>query len=369
VPSAPQPFDRPIRVLAIDDDISTLAILEAICKAERMDIATLADSSESLAKVEAVKPDVILLDVVMPVVDGFQVCESLKGNPKTQLIPVVLLTSLESRGHRIRGLQAGCDDFMTKPVQRLELTARVKSLARLRSLTLTLESTVSGLEHFAHVAAHDLKAPLRGIAQLTSWIDEDLGANAPPRVRDSLELLKGRTERMAKLIDAILEYSRAGFVAQATESLDVGALIREIVENQHLPPECKVELGTPMPTLRTQRIQFFQVLSNLIDNAARHGKNESTKILIRHRALEDSDEFEVADNGLGISEADQKRVFDPFWSQSTSGTGIGLALVKKLVEQHGGTIELKSSPGQGTTFTFTWRRGSSESFPPEPEQA
>ena len=247
------------------------------------------------------------------------------------------------------------------------LIARQRGAEALRRRALELARSAAALERsnrelsqFAYVTSHDLKAPLRGIANLAQWIEEDLGDDLPGGVREHLDLLRGRVHRMEKLIDGILEYSRVGRLDQRVEAVDAAALVREVVELLELPESTRVVAEPGLPRLTTARLPLFQVLMNLIANAARHGRRDAALVRVGARRVDGAVEFRVEDNGPGIPERFRERVWGVFQRldarDAVEGTGIGLAIVKKVVEGMGGTVRIGDGEGDtpGARFEFTW---------------
>jgi PAS domain S-box-containing protein len=216
------------------------------------------------------------------------------------------------------------------------------------------------LDEFAYVASHDLKAPLRGIANLAQWIEEDVGDRLGPESTEHLRLLQGRVHRMEALIDGILAYSRAGRILHSPEPVDTGALVREVVEFLALPAEVRIEVPEHMPTIEAERVPLQQVFMNLIGNALKytHTVRPDVRIGIAWRDAGDAVEFAVSDNGPGIAPAYHDRIWGIFQTlaarDKVEGTGIGLSVVKKIVETRGGHDAVESAPDQGATFHFAW---------------
>ncbi|HEX7240815.1 MAG TPA: ATP-binding protein [Longimicrobiaceae bacterium] len=241
---------------------------------------------------------------------------------------------------------------------RREVERRAEELGR---LARALEASNRELDQFAYVASHDLKAPLRGIGNLSQWIEEDLGEGVTPEVREHLELLRGRVARMEGLIDGILQYSRAGRVREKPEETDVGDLLRETVELLALPAGFEVAVGEGMPVLLTERLPLQQVFMNLLGNAAKYaGRPDGRAEVSAREAGEGFWEFAVRDNGPGIAPEYHDRIFGIFQTlqarDKVEGTGIGLSLVKKIVESRGGRVWVESAEGAGSAFRFTWPR-------------
>jgi signal transduction histidine kinase len=215
------------------------------------------------------------------------------------------------------------------------------------------------LERFAYVASHDLRAPLRAIDNLATWIAEDEGEALSATARSYLAKLRGRVRRMETMVEDLLAYSRAGRILHEPVAVDTGALVRDVVEIVAPPPGFTVDVVDPMPVLTTERVPLETIFRNLIGNALKHhDRPEAGTITVtaaRHGAW---CEFVVADNGPGIDPEYHDRVFQLFQTlkprDEVEGSGMGLAIVKKLVESRGGRIWLASASGTGAAFHFTW---------------
>lgn len=221
-----------------------------------------------------------------------------------------------------------------------------------------LAQTNKELETFAYVASHDLKSPLRGIAQLSTWIEEDLAEKEFNEVEKHTVMLRNRIQRMEKLLDDMLIFYRAGKVDGKTTTIDVAHIASELFEIQNTKAGLRLELGDHLPKFETLGTPFEQILRNLLSNALKHHDRDQGVIRIDSKDIDKQFyEFSVSDDGPGIPEKFQERVFGMFQTlkprDELEGSGMGLALIKKLVETYGGTIKVFSA-GRGCRFTFTW---------------
>ena len=256
--------------------------------------------------------------------------------------------------------------------------------AQREALIRALERSNRDLDQFAYVASHDLKAPLRGISNLSSWIEEDLAAVMTPDARDQMALLRGRVHRMEALIDGVLQYSRAGRVRAPAERVDTRALAGEVVELLAPRPGARVEVAPGLPEVLAERVPLQQVLLNLVGNALKYAGREDARVRVSAEPAAGPDggpwdagpagragatgeqrvaapawfRFTVADNGPGIAPQYHERVFGIFQTLQSrdrvEGTGIGLSVVKKIVEAQGGRAWVESAEGDGARFHFTW---------------
>ncbi len=236
--------------------------------------------------------------------------------------------------------------------------------ANLGRVNAALEDRNKELEQFAYVASHDLKAPLRAIANLSEWIEEDLAGQLPEENQQQMRLLRGRVHRMEALINGLLEYSRVGRTQTTTERVVVADLLAEVLDSLDPPDSFTIHIAPDMPTLMTKRLPLRQMFANLISNGIKHHDREDGQIHISVEEQEDWVEFAVTDDGPGIDPEYHHKIFAIFQTlqarDTKENTGVGLAIVKKIVETEGGSIRVDSTEGAGATFYFTWPKHASE---------
>jgi signal transduction histidine kinase len=289
------------------------------------------------------------------------------------LLACIYLMSMIGQARQVRRLvaQRTLELERSNAALNIEIADRERAEEALKQLNLTLEQRIEqrtaeserrarDLEQFAYVASHDLKAPLRGIANLATWLSQDLEDCLTPDIAEQLDLMRDRVARMNALIEGLLSYSRIGRDAGRAESIDIRQLIADIVDSLAPPPGFTVEVEPDIPDLVGDRLSLSMVLTNLIGNAIKHHDRTSGLVRVGGHCLGDLCELSVEDDGPGIPPEFHQNVFLMFQTMKVKDiqgdTGIGLALVKKLVEEQGGQIKLHSGPGRGCRFVFTWPR-------------
>lgn len=227
-----------------------------------------------------------------------------------------------------------------------------------------LEERNKELDSFVHIVSHDLKAPLRAISNLSEWIQSDLEDQLPLENQQQLQLLRTRVKRMESMINSLLLYARAGRQEAPLETFNVAELLSEIIDSLDPPQSFSIEIEQPMPTLTTKRLFLSQVFANLMSNAIKHHTSVEGHLNIRAIEKRDFYEFIVKDDGPGIAPEYHDKIFAIFQTVSAQDNseihGVGLAIIKKIVEAEKGTIRLESGLGQGTTFFVTWPKLVSE---------
>ena len=290
------------RILVVDDTSDSIDVLDGILSKDYKIRAAL--NGEKALKIarSASPPDLILLDIMMPGMNGYEVCRHLKADERTRDIPVIFLSVLEELSDKIKAFQIGGVDYIAKPFQTEEVLARVETHMMLRQRTATLEVANNALQEFAYVVSHDLKAPLRGINQLVNWLIKDYADAFDDKGIEMVELLTSRVERMDRLIDEILQYSRAGRVKGDTKEIDLNILVREVLDMLAPPESIRVTFEDKLPVVMADRTCLEQVFLNLLNNAVKFMDKSEGNITIECINEGSHWTFSVADNGPGIPE-------------------------------------------------------------------
>ena len=249
-----------------------------------------------------------------------------------------------------------------KDTSRDELSYLSTSLNRMAATIertiMELEAKNKELDQFAYVVSHDLKAPLRGIENASRWVEEDMGKELPANIQEYLMLMRTRVHRMENLINGILALARIGRTKEVKEVVDVQQLLTEVIDLVAPPDHIKIKITNKLPVLYTVRIQLQQVFSNLISNAIKYHDKPQGLITISCQEEKQTYLFSVSDDGPGIDPEYHDRIFVIFQTlqerDAVESTGVGLAIVKKIIDRQSGTIQVISELGKGATFTFTW---------------
>jgi light-regulated signal transduction histidine kinase (bacteriophytochrome) len=333
-------------------------------------------------------PDIILLDIMMPEINGFDTCKKLKKMESTKEIPIIFITAISNTDSKIEGFNVGAVDYITKPFEYGEVRARLKTHLTLRKLqrqleqnneqlkqeiterkraettlkrTLQkLESKNQELEKFAYVVSHDLREPLRGITTYIKLLQKKCKTQMDEKAHEYMEYIVESADRMKALIQKLLKYSRIGTTAKDFREFDLNyTLDRVLSDLKVVIVENNADIvRQDMPRIWGDETCISLLFQNLISNAIKFSsESERPKIEITAEQKEGRWQFCVSDNGIGIDPNYQDEIFRMFQrvdSDSKSpGTGIGLAICKKIVDNHNGKIWVESELGNGSDFYFT----------------
>ncbi|MBT9393351.1 CHASE3 domain-containing protein [Hymenobacter sp. NST-14] len=294
-----------------------------------------------------------------------KITRELRANEQLQ---TTLAQTNEKVNQRIQIIDALADrvvqgDYSVKITDR-EQDSLGNLAASLNRMTQTLDTSFTALEtrnreldQFAYVASHDLKAPLRGVLTVVKWIEDELSHEISPQMGQYLTMMKGRLHRLEDLINGLLAYARAGRTERPLEPVPVQELVQEVAELV-VPPTFEVLIPQPLPVLLADRLSLQQVFTNLMGNAAKYHHRPDGRITITARDSGDGFEFRIQDDGPGIAPQFHQKIFLMFQTlrdrHTAESTGIGLSIVKRIVEEQQGTIRVESAEGQGSAFIFTW---------------
>ena len=354
-------------MLVVDDDPRGRKLLEGYLLAQGYEVRSCPDGPSALAQAQEQVPDVVLLDVMMPGMTGYEVCEILKAEPPTRLCQVMLVTALDGTPDKVEGLDIGADDYVTKPVRREEFLAKVRALLRVRRLLVQLEQArVAVAERndelqlkktLAQSLVHDLKSPLSAILGNLDLLEMRGGGQH----RKLIERSQQSAGRMLKMILNLLDVEglEEGQLQPALDRVDARELVRKTVEEAEVlagQRKVRLELHAPRPVwVLADAPLLRRVIDNLLSNAVSHSPSGGTvDVLVRDR--EEGIEIVVSDQGPGVPEEHREGVFEKYHqvggpkSRLAENRGLGLTFCRLAVEAQGGTIWIEETPTGGARF-------------------
>ena len=370
------------KILVVDDEKMNIKLLKGILFSENYSFYAAMSGEESLSMVNDIKPDLILLDVMMPGMSGFEVCQKIKQDENTKSIPIIMVTALNEKEHRIKAMESGADDFLSKPVDNTEVLIRVKSLLRVKShydeiLRKNKEIAVKNkklleLEKFKdgliHMIVHDLRNPLWAVFGYLDLLLLDKSQFDQNQTK-YLESCIGSCQELKEMIDSLLDIYKMeeGQMKLNIEKADIKELIEESIQSFLVKATAKqigfsIDCSNRKLAVPIDRSLVKRVFSNLINNAIRHTPSGGEiKILAEPYQNNGNLLVEVIDTGNGIEPAFHETVFDKFEQvkqkqsgNSVGASGLGLSFCKLAVEAHGGRIWVESEgQGKGANFQFT----------------
>ena len=352
-------------LLIIDDNATNLKVIASPFEEQGLQVLVARTGEEALERARYAHPDLILLDVMMPGIDGFETCRRLKQDPAVCDIPVIFMTALAGTGDKLKGFAAGGLDYITKPFHLSEVKARVLSHLELyalrRRLTRQNEELTrisDELETFTYTVSHDLKSPLRWIDGYCALIEKRLAGSDDPEVQAVTAKLRRATRQMNLLIEDLLTYSRMERRRIESVPVDLAALVATVAaEFEKEIGERGIELKLRVPPLQLEidGEGLRVALRNLIGNAlkfTRHHPEAAVEIGAERRP--EVIRLWVSDNGIGFAMEYRERIFEIFkrleHSDAYPGTGVGLAIVRKAVQRMAGRVWAESAPGAGAAF-------------------
>lgn len=360
------------KILIVDDVMSNVLLLKVLLTNEKFAIATANNGRQALEQVEKENPDLVLLDVMMPDMSGFEVAQHLKSNPNTADIPIIFLTALNSTADIVKGFQVGANDFISKPFNKEELIIRVThqiSLVAAKRLILSkteeLQRTIAGRDKLYSVIAHDLRSPMGSIKMVLNMLilnlpSEKIGAE----MYELLTMANQTTEDVFSLLDNLLKWTKSqigklNVVYQDVDLVEVTDGVIEIFSMVASLKKIRIREMKPEKMMVNADIDMLKtVVRNLLSNAIKFSK-ENSEVLVKMEEVDGMAVVSVQDYGCGISEEGQKKLlhtdthFSTFGTNNEEGSGLGLLLCKDFVVKNGGKLWFTSKEGEGSIFSFS----------------
>lgn len=361
-------------VLIVDDTEENIDILvEAL--GDEYEISVAMDGETALDSINMEIPDIILLDIMMPGMDGYEVCKEIKSNEKTKEIPIIFLTAMTDINSKAKAFEFGAVDYITKPFEIIEVRARVHTqlclkLAKYELIeknnilidqTYKLQEAMDELEVFSHTVSHDLKTPLRAIEGYSDIMIEDYSMLLDDEGKRMLVDVKKICNNAISMIEKLLQYSSNTSIDIHKERIDMKEMFTSVfleIKSSCQQRKIEFEFETGMPYVFADIILIKEVIYNIISNAVKFTKNNKKAYVIAG-CKKNLDEyvFYVRDNGVGIDMKHASKLFNIFQrlhsKDEYEGSGVGLASIKKIIQKHGGKTWIEGKVNEGTTIYFT----------------
>lgn len=357
---------NPAHIFVVDDSADNRFLLQALLEDEGYQITTLESGKDLLNAVGEALPDLILLDIMMPGMSGYEATRHIRERPNLPFIPILLVTAHE-RSNVVEGLDTGADDFIRKPFNADELLARVRALLRLKRSVDAEREITQQRDDFVSRLTHDLRTPLVAANRMLTLVCEDAFGGVPEEAKDALSQTIRNNDHLLAMVNTLLEVYRyeAGRKETAIAPFNLKRLLEEVVaELQPLAQEKHLELkleelvnnqgDARRYTLQGDRLELRRVMVNLIGNAVKF--TDAGYVHVSYQKVPPPEPthwcIKVRDTGPGISPADQEEIFAWFrpGKHRRSGSGLGLHLSQRIIKAHSGTLTLHSEVGQGSTF-------------------
>ncbi|HEX7952922.1 MAG TPA: hybrid sensor histidine kinase/response regulator [Burkholderiales bacterium] len=351
-------------LLIVDDKPQNLRLISDYLAEQGFDLMLSRSGAQALDKIELALPDLVLLDVTMPQMDGFEVCRRLKASARTAALPVIFMTALDDTAHKVEGFRLGAVDYITKPIQREELVARIQHHLQLHILQMELLSKSEALaqknaelEAYAHTIAHSLKTPLAAASRFLEILHKFKSADLSAEQRHLVQQAVSALAMTGGAVDALLLLSTVAQQSVEVHPLDMDALVEQVLSqlaDLRARTQANLRLPREWPPASGYAPWVGEVWLNLISNALKYGGSPPDVEL--GGTLEASHvRFWVRDNGQTLSEQDRERVFVPFTrlqQERAAGHGLGLATVQRIVSKLGGKVGVTAGPRGGNEFFF-----------------
>jgi two-component system sensor histidine kinase/response regulator len=350
------------RILVVDDTLDNCLLIQAILQDEGYQVELADSGKEALRIIEQSPPDLILLDVMMPEMDGYEVTRRIRANSALPFIPILLTTAYDQPSVA-QGLDTGADDFIRKPVHFDELLARVRALLRLKHSVDERDQIARQREDFVSRLTHDLRTPLVAADRMLNLMAQGALGDLSDDVQDAIATMIRSNANLLTMVNTLLEVYRyeAGRKTLVFSPVNLLELAQEVIQelsplaiDKHLALKLDAEESEEY-VAKGDRLELYRVLTNLIGNAIKF--TEEGSVIVRlikvDTGLVPAIKIEVQDTGAGISDSDRATLFESFipGKHKKSGSGLGLHLTRRIVEAHNGRINVMTELNQGSTFT------------------
>jgi len=352
-------------VLIVDDNMNNLQVLGSILHENNFNVIVAKDGESALINAEHKSPDIILLDIMMPDLDGYEVCRRLREKENTRNTPIIFLSAKQETDSIVKGFNVGGNDYLTKPFIKDELLARIKNQMFFSQTTRNLQDMINAKDHFFKVIAHDLKAPVNNQLNFADLLQSNIDTYEKEKVKLFVRMIYETAVSQYKLLENLLEWTRlqSGIMAPSKEEFCIAELIENNLKLHSSTTTYKniniSVLGNKQATIFADLKMIDTVLRNILSNAFKFTP-ENGEISIQIVKNEQSTHIEVSDTGSGIEKEKLDSLFKPqsigYKTRSNNqahGNGLGLLLSKEFLDLNNGTIDIESEINKGTKFSIT----------------
>lgn len=344
-----------INILIVDDTPEHIHIATSLLKTLGYPIRVSTSASKALTLIEKKKPTLILLDITMPDMDGFELCSLLKENPSYSDIAIIFMTSAQDEESIKKGFALGAQDYVVKPYNSSELLARVSTHIKLASQSIQLKASYKELDQFCHTVSHDLKSPLLVLKQLVNLLTLETKDSLSPTTKEIITRIENKSDDIILMIERLLEFSRINQIQCSFEEINISDIFYSVMEElSSLEPNRKIDfiVSKSLPIVNGDKTLIKFLIQNILSNALKFSKNnELTIIKVNCSTLENYYEISIQDNGAGFDMAYKNKLFHIFErlhsKDEFDGSGVGLVIVKRIMERHKGKVSIEGEPNKG----------------------
>ena len=348
-------------ILIVDDEPDNFDVISILLSAQEYELHYLANAKEVITSLDIIQPDLILLDVMMPDINGIELCKQIRAIPQWQAVPITMVTALTRKEDLAQCLNAGADDFISKPLNGLELRARVNSMLRIKRQHDSLQTLLQFREDMVHMLVHDLRNRLTDVLLGVEFLEMDVEAS----VQQKLEKIYESAQGVQLLVDDLLKIAllESGNLRLNRRDVDIRELVQSVMDNfGAIATQKKQSLvsqfpSSPLNNISIDETLMYRVLDNLLSNAIKFAPENSDIVVTIENDQSNALKLQVIDSGPGVPQELRQKIFEKYeigtLMPDVSQIGLGLALCKMIINAHQGEIQVKSNQPRGSIFEIT----------------
>ena len=347
-------------ILIIDDTPEHIHFIASVIRKKSYRVRGVTCSLKALEALNKEIPDLILLDVLMPEMNGFELCSLIRANPLYSSIPIIFLTAVNDSEYIIKGFEAGAQDYVSKPVNVSELLVRIETHLNLKKRTDKLIEAYNDIDGFNHMLSHDLKVSVSSISKLAGFLKDAVETRKEEDITEIINLLTEKAAETGTLIEKYAQLSKLSATAVKSEKVNMDSLVEKTFDEikKVYPLQRTLFEKSELPVVYGDGVLLEQVMLNIFSNAMKYSSGrEKSVIKVKCEKLDFEYVFSIKDNGVGFDMQYAENIFKSFVRLHTGsefeGTGIGLSIVKKIITLHGGKVWISACIDQGAEISFT----------------